>query len=82
MSGILISSRDWDEVESNTTLTSLGTGSQGQNLHTPMRGFSAFVATFKVMFKEEFRKNIEFAKARQVVLFPLLLSLVTMISTI
>ena len=82
MSGILISSRDWDEVESNTTLTSLGTGSQGQNLHTPMRGFSAFIATFKVMFKEEFRKNIEFAKARQVVLFPLLLSLVTMISTI
>ncbi len=34
------------------------------------------------MFKEEFRKIIEFAKARQVVLFPLLLSLVTMISTI
>jgi len=82
LSGILISSRDWDEVESNTTIITLGTGSQGQKLHTPMRGFSAFIATFKVMFKEEFRKNIEFAKARQVILFPLLLSLVTMISTI
>ena len=34
------------------------------------------------MFKEEFRKNVEFAKARQMVLFPLLLALVTMVSTI
>ena len=34
------------------------------------------------MYKEEFRKNIEFAKARQMVLFPLLLALVTMVSTI
>tara|TARA_B100000965_G_scaffold365313_1_gene349708 strand:+ start:855 stop:2405 length:1551 start_codon:yes stop_codon:yes gene_type:complete len=34
------------------------------------------------MFKEEYRKNVEFAKARQMVLFPLLLSLVTMVSTV
>ena len=34
------------------------------------------------MFKEELRKNIEFAKARQIILFPLLLSLITMISTV
>tara|TARA_B100001287_G_scaffold102643_1_gene86235 strand:- start:20 stop:1570 length:1551 start_codon:yes stop_codon:yes gene_type:complete len=34
------------------------------------------------MFKEEFRKNVEFAKARQMVLFPMLLALVTMVSTV
>ena len=34
------------------------------------------------MFKEEWRENIDFAKKRQVVLFPLLLALVTTITTI
>lgn len=82
MSGVIISSKDWDEVEFTTNPTSLGTGSSGQKLHTPIRGWASFIATFKVMFKEEFRKNLEFAKARQIILFPLLLSLITMISTI
>ena len=52
----------------------------GQLLLTPLRGLSSFRATFTVMFKEEFRKNVEFAKARQMVLFPMLLALVTMVS--
>ena len=63
-------------------MTKLGTYSGGQKLLTPLRGISSFAATFNVMFKEEYRKNVEFAKARQMVLFPLLLSLVTMVSTV
>ena len=75
-------SRDWDEIDRSTSLNGLGTHSGGQLLLTPLRGISSFRATFNVMFKEEFRKNVEFAKARQMVLFPMLLALVTMVSTV
>tara|TARA_B100001540_G_scaffold222910_1_gene197204 strand:- start:161 stop:1855 length:1695 start_codon:yes stop_codon:yes gene_type:complete len=80
--GAHISSREWDEIDNSTSITKLGTHSGGQKLLTPLNGISSFGATFKVMFKEEYRKNVEFAKARQMVLFPLLLSLVTMVSTV
>ena len=82
MSGAHISSREWDERDDSTAFLTLGTYTGGQKLLTPLRGLSSFKATFLVMFKEELRKNIEFAKARQMVLFPLLLALVTMVSTI
>ena len=82
MSGAHISSREWDERDNSTAFLTLGTYTGGQKLLTPLRGLSSFKATFMVMFKEELRKNIEFAKARQMVLFPLLLALVTMVSTI
>ena len=83
MSGASISSTTWSEVRgADFSNESLGTSPGGQRLLTPLRGVSAFLATFKVMYKEEFRKNVEFAKARQMVLFPLLLALVTMVSTI
>jgi len=80
--GAHISSREWDEIDNSTSIAKLGTNSGGQKLLTPLRGISSFAATFKVMFKEEYRKNVEFAKARQMILFPLLLSLVTMVSTV
>ena len=82
MPGAHISSREWDEIDNSNSLAKLGTNSGGQKLLTPLRGISSFAATFKVMFKEEYRKNVEFAKARQMILFPLLLSLVTMVSTV
>ena len=82
MPGAHISSREWDEIDNSNSMTKLGTHSGGQKLLTPLRGISSFRATFNVMFKEEFRKNVEFAKARQMILFPLLLSLVTMVSTV
>lgn len=83
MSGASISSTNWSDTrDDNISEDSLGTSSEGKKLLTPLRGVSAFLATFKVMYKEEFRKNVEFAKARQMVLFPLLLALVTMVSTI
>ena len=82
MPGAHIISRDWDDVDHSKSLNGLGTYSGGQQLLTPLKGISSFQATFTVMFKEEFRKNVEFAKARQMVLFPMLLALVTMVSTV
>ena len=63
MPGAHIISRDWDDVDHSKSLNGLGTYSGGQQLLTPLKGISSFQATFTVMFKEEFRKNVEFAKA-------------------
>ena len=84
MTGVKVVSRDWNEVAGDeySSNAPLGTSSHDQVLHEPLRGWDAFSATFRVMFKEEGRKSIEFAKKRQIVLFPLLLTLVTAISTI
>ena len=81
MPGTFIESRPWTDgvVEEHR---SLGTSSHGVQLNEPLRGWAAFSATFRVMFVEEARKSVEFAKKRQMVLFPLLLTLVTAISTI
>ena len=76
-----IESRTWDN-EIPERVPSLGTSSHGAMLTEPLRGWKAFSATFRVMFVEEGRKSVEFAKKRQMVLFPLLLTLVTAISTI
>ena len=81
VSGTFIESRPWtDEVVEDHR--PLGTSSHGVQLNEPLRGWAAFSATFRVMFVEEARKSVEFAKKRQMVLFPLLLTLVTAISTI
>lgn len=84
MPGVSVVSRDWEEVvgEEHSLQEPLGTSSHEQRLHEPLRGWNAFSATFRVMFKEEGRKSIEFAKRRQIVLFPLLLTLVTAVTTI
>jgi hypothetical protein len=86
VSGVSVVSRDWDEVAdvqpASESGNSLGTSAHDQQLHEPLRGWSAFSTTFRVMFKEEGRKSLEFAKKRQMVLFPLLLTLVTAITTI
>ena len=81
MSGTFIESRPWTDEPFDGSV-SLGTSAHGVALNEPLRGWSAFSATFKVMFIEEARKSVEFAKKRQMVLFPLLLTLVTAISTI
>ena len=85
MSASTIISREWDDVagayESKPSIA-LGTSSGGVQLLEPQRGFAAFSTTFRYMFREEWRENIDFAKKRQVVLFPLLLTLVTMVTTI
>lgn len=85
MSASSIVSRDWDDVVGNYDATSslpLGTSTGGAKLLEPQRGFAAFSTTFRYMFREEWRENIDFAKKRQVVLFPLLLTLVTMVTTV
>jgi len=82
--GVSVVSRDWNDVieDDSTPSQPMGTSAHEQLLHEPLRGWHAFSATFRVMFKEEGRKSLEFAKKRQMVLFPLLLTLVTAITTI
>ena len=84
MPGVSVVSRDWNDVieDDSTPSQPMGTSAHEQLLHEPLRGWHAFSATFRVMFKEEGRKSLEFAKKRQMVLFPLLLTLVTAITTI
>ncbi len=61
MSGVSVVSRDWDEVAdvqpASESGNSLGTSAHDQQLHEPLRGWSAFSTTFRVMFKEEGRKK-------------------------
>ena len=66
-----IESRTWDN-EIPERVPSLGTSSHGAMLAEPLRGWKAFSATFWVMFVEEGRKSVEFAKKRQMVLFQLM----------
>ena len=81
MAGTFIESRSWSDEDFSDS-GSLGPSSHGAVLNEPLRGWSSFSATFRVMFLEEARKSVEFAQKRQMVLFPLLLTLVTAISTI
>ena len=43
---------------------------------------SAFPITFVMMFKEEWRQNVDFAKSRRILMFPALLGIVSMALTI
>ena len=79
---VSISSRDWSELSETSLPDSLGSSNGGMRLNTPLVGWSAFSATFRVMFVEEFRENLDFAKKRRILLFPLLVALVTMVATI
>ena len=77
-----ITSRDWSEISEQSLPKTLGSTNAGMRLNTPLRGWGAFSATFRVMFIEEFRENLDFAKKRRILLFPLLVALVTMVATI
>jgi hypothetical protein len=76
-----ISSRDWSEAPS-AEIGDLHSAGGGPHLLTPLTGFGAFFATFKAMFIEEYRENLDFAKKRRIMLFPLMIALVTMVATI
>ena len=77
-----IVSRDWAEAEINPDDSIFGSSGGGKHLLEPLKGWPAFAATFKVMFVEEYRENLDFAKKRRIVMFPLMVALVTMIATI
>ena len=84
MSSSTIISRDWDDVVGTYDGTSSSRSGLRQVVSNCLNhsGFAAFSTTFRYMFREEWRENIDFAKKRQVVLFPLLLTLVTMVTTV
>ena len=59
-------------------MVGLGTSSTGRR-YQPATLSSAFGITFKMMFREEWRQNIDFAKKRHILMFPALLAIVTMV---
>jgi hypothetical protein len=79
---VSIKSNDWSEYSEQSIPEKLGSTSAGMKLNTPLVGWGAFSATFRAMFIEEFRENLDFAKKRRILLFPLLVALVTMVATI
>ena len=63
VAGTFIESRPWtDDVLEQKG--GLGTSAHDVNLNEPLRWWAAFSATFRVMFIEESRKSVEFAKKR------------------
>jgi hypothetical protein len=81
--GVHIASREWDEaVAAPATAPTGRTKVQRLVLNEPMRGWAAFRTTFRAMFLEEWRETVDFARARQIILFPLLLTLITTVTTI
>ena len=79
---VSIQSSDWSDYSEQSHSNALGSTNAGMKLNTPLVGWAAFSATFQVMFVEEFRENLDFAKKRRILLFPLLVALVTMVATI
>lgn len=79
---VSIQSSDWSDYTERSHSDALGSTNAGMKLNTPLVGWAAFSATFRVMFVEEFRENLDFAKKRRILLFPLLVALVTMVATI
>lgn len=79
---VSIKSSDWSDYSDHSIPEKLGSTSAGMKLNTPLVGWGAFYATFRAMFIEEFRENLDFAKKRRILLFPLLVALVTMVATI
>ena len=81
-----ITTRDWSELidgeDEYSQKQALGTTNLGMKLLEPLTGFDAFKTTFWVMFKEEKRKSLVFANRRHMMLFPLMLALITMVTTI
>ncbi len=50
--------------------------------YSPPKIVDSFWVTFRMMFKEEWRQNIDFAKKRHIALFPVMLALLSMIVTV
>jgi hypothetical protein len=79
--GATFVSRDWSEAKPEES-PRYDSHSMGIALLNPLRGWKAFHVTFKVMFIEEYRENLDFAQKRRIVMFPLMLALITMVATI
>ncbi len=72
-------SKDWSEVVS-TSETSLTTERISHN--HPLGGGASFGLTFWMMFKEEWRENLDFARKRHLLLFPALLAIISLVAVV
>ena len=53
-----------------------------QGLREPPNFRTSFQSNFVMMFREEWRQNVDFARKRHIMMFPVMLALVTMIITV
>ena len=51
-------------------------------LREPPQFGTSFRSNFSMMFHEEWRQNVDFARKRHIMMFPVMLALVTMIITV
>ena len=51
-------------------------------LREPPTFATSFQSNFTMMFREEWRQNVDFARKRHIMMFPVMLALVTMIITV
>ena len=51
-------------------------------LREPPNFSTSFRSNFVMMFREEWRQNVDFARKRHIMMFPVMLALVTMIITV
>ena len=51
-------------------------------LREPPTFANSFQSNFRMMFREEWRQNVDFAQKRHIMMFPVMLALVTMIITV
>ncbi len=77
----IISSIDWEEYTPRSSSSRLSTGGNHRLYPVPSL-VESFGTTYKMMFREEWRQNVDFAKKRHILLFPALLAVVAMVASI
>ena len=79
MTSTLSATRSWEEAEKAnlaSTTSSMGSHSGGASIIEPVSHLEVFRMMFPSMFKEEWRESLEFARARNILLFPAMLALI------
>lgn len=85
MTSTLSATRSWEEAEEAnlaSTTSSMGSHSGGASIIEPVSHLEVFRMMFPSMFKEEWRESLEFARARNILLFPAMLALIAFVATI
>lgn len=85
MTSTLSGTRSWEEAEEAnlaSTTSSMGSHSGGASIIEPVSHLEVFRMMFPSMFKEEWRESLEFARARNILLFPAMLALIAFVATI
>lgn len=72
-------SRDWSDA---TPASELSFTTERATPNHPLTSSASFKLTFWMMFKEEWRENLDFARKRHLMLFPALLAIVSLVAVV